>query len=83
MSVFVSYLGVVNTHTVFSLVSHRISSERTKKLDDEECVCVHTHTKKKKKEGYTPDSRMAAIVLGLKKAGEREREEEIEQASNR
>lgn len=65
MSVFVSYLRIVNTYTVFSLVSRCISSERTKKLTDGECVCVcvHTHTKKtQKKEGYTPESRMAALV---------------------
>lgn len=41
-------------------------------------VCAFTRIqrkKKKKKEGYTPDSRMAAIVLGLqKKAGKRDRE---------
>jgi hypothetical protein len=71
-----------HTYTVFFLVSRRISSERTKKLGDEECVCVHTHTKKKKKEGYTPESRMAVVVLGLKKA-RGEREEEIEPASSR
>ena len=35
-------------------------------------MCVHTHIKKKK-EGYTPESRMAAIVLGLKKAEKRRR----------
>ncbi len=36
------------------------------------CVCVCSHAykeEKKKKEGYTPESRMAAVVLGLKKAG--------------
>ena len=38
------------------------------------CVRSHAYKEKKKKEGYTPNSRMAAIVLGLKKAGgERER----------
>ncbi len=37
------------------------------------CVRSHAYKEKKKKEGYTPESRMAAIVLGLKKAGERER----------
>jgi hypothetical protein len=49
MSVFVSYLGVVNTHTVFfpRLPSYIIRTN--KKLVDEECVCVHTHTKKKKR----------------------------------
>ncbi len=37
-------------------------------------MCAFTRIqRKKKKEGYTPESRMAAIVLGLKKAGERER----------
>lgn len=46
------------------------------------CVRSHAYKEKKKKEGYTPDSRMAAIVLGLKKSRE-EREEEIKQASNR
>jgi hypothetical protein len=48
-------------------------------------VCVFTRIqRKKKKEGYTTESRMAAVVLGLKKAGgERGREEEIKQASNR
>jgi hypothetical protein len=45
MSVFISYLGVVNTHIqFFCLVFGRISSERTKKkLIDEKCLCVHTH----------------------------------------
>ncbi len=33
------------------------------------CVCSHAYKEKKKKEGYTPESRMAAVVLGLKKAG--------------
>jgi hypothetical protein len=47
-------------------------------------VRSHAHKeKKKKKEGYTPESRMAALVLGLKKAGEREREKETEYASFR
>jgi hypothetical protein len=44
------------------------------------CVRSHAYKEKKKKEGYTPDSRMAA-VLGLKKAGERERERGRDQAS--
>jgi hypothetical protein len=45
-------------------------------------VCAFTRIqRKKKKEGYTPDSRMAAVVLGLKKAGRRERERGRDQAS--
>ena len=42
-------------------------------------MCVRSHAykeEKKKKEGYTPDSRMAAVVLGLKKAGKGEKERE-------
>ena len=37
-------------------------------------MCVHDHTKKKEKEGrrYTPESRMAAVILGFKKVEEKE-----------
>jgi hypothetical protein len=48
-------------------------------------VCVHTHTKKKKKEGriYTRFENGSSSI-GIKKSSrEREREEEIKQASNR
>jgi hypothetical protein len=39
------------------------------------CVCSQAYKEKKKKEGYTPESRMAAVVLGLKKSrGERGRD---------
>ncbi len=72
----VSYLGVVNTHTVFSLVSHRISSERTKKTEwCRMCVCVHTHTKRKKEEGRIfTRSENGNSSIGIKKSRiERER----------
>ena len=51
MSVFGSYLGVVNTHThsFFPRLPSYIIRTNKKKLADEECVCVHTHTKKKKR----------------------------------
>jgi hypothetical protein len=48
------------------------------------CVRSHAYKEKKKKEGYTPNSRMAAIVLGLKKAGgERERKRSSKQVIDR
>ena len=86
MSVFVSYLGVVNTHThtVFSLISHRISSERTKNWVMKN-VCAFTRIQRKKKEGriYTRFEN-GSNSIGIKKSREeREREEEIKQASNR
>ena len=50
MSVFVSYLRIVNTYTVFSIISRCISSERTKKTDWwRMCVCARSHTYKKKR----------------------------------
>lgn len=51
MSVFISYLEWwTHTHTsFFSPVSHRISSERGKKLPDEECLGSHAQPRGRKK----------------------------------
>ncbi len=79
MSVFVSYLGVVNTRIQFfpsSLVVYHQNEQ--KKLIDEKCFLrsyAYEKKKKKKKEGYITESIMAAVALGLKKKVKREKRE--------
>ncbi len=65
-----------HTHSVFSLVSRRISSERTKKAHWWKMFSAFIRIwkkKKKKKEGYITESIMAAVALGLKKSEEGEK----------
>ena len=82
MSVFVSYLGIVNTHTYTHSFFPHLSSyiiRTNKKLADEECVRVHTHTKKKKEEEeeegriYTRFENGSNSIGITKKAGKRVR----------
>ncbi len=82
MPVFVSYLGVVNTHTQFfpsfSVVYHQNEQKNWVMKN----VCAFTRTQRKKEGRIYTRIENGSSSIGIKKS-RGEREEEIEQASSR